>query len=140
MPGKKRRELSGDFGSYALGEGSWRLERTTPRPAQVFVRGVDAAAAAGAAGIPGMGAVLRDLVIEWDGGAARLAATTDGRRVEVIAASIIVHEPLDELYHALPLAELDAPARRVGRRVFRIARLPGGRFLLGLVAKSARRR
>jgi len=49
----------------------------------------------------------------------------------VKARSAIVHEPLPRLYEALPLVSLDAKARRFWRRVFRLVRIPGGRYLLG---------
>jgi hypothetical protein len=54
--------------------------------------------------------------------------------VEVTAA--IVHEPLGNLYESLPLASIDANARRFWRRVFRLVRIPGGRYLLRLLTRS----
>jgi hypothetical protein len=56
------------------------------------------------------------------------------------AQSVIVHEPLARLYEALPLVTLDAKARRFWRRVFRLVRIPGGRHLLGALARFPRRR
>jgi hypothetical protein len=42
------------------------------------------------------------------------------------------------LYEALPLAGFDATARRFWRRVFLLVRLPGGRYLLRLIAQRKR--
>ncbi len=58
----------------------------------------------------------------------------------VRAQSVIVHEPLARLYEALPLVTLDAKARRFWRRVFRLVRIPGGRYLLGALARLPRER
>jgi hypothetical protein len=58
----------------------------------------------------------------------------------VKARSAIVHEPLAHLYDAFPLAGLDAKARRFWRRVFRLVRIPGGRYLLGVLAHRTRDR
>jgi len=56
----------------------------------------------------------------------------------VEAANAIVHEPLEHLYERLPLISIDADARRFWRRVFRLVRIPGGRYLLKLLARSRR--
>jgi hypothetical protein len=40
------------------------------------------------------------------------------------------------LYESLPLVSIDANARRFWRRVFRLVRIPGGRFLLKLLTRS----
>jgi hypothetical protein len=50
----------------------------------------------------------------------------------------IVHEPLPKLYAELPLAGFDERARRFWRRVFRLVRIPGGRHLLGVLARRPR--
>ncbi|HMH88482.1 MAG TPA: hypothetical protein VK523_07555, partial [Steroidobacteraceae bacterium] len=63
-----------------------------------------------------------------------------GDRVATVeAASAIVHEPLEHLYESLPLVSIDADARRFWRRVFRLVRLPGGRFLLRILRPSGGR-
>ena len=78
----------------------------------------------------------RDIDIEWHAG--RGGTEHDLRpssRRSVQTHSAIVHEPLARLYEALPLAELDAKARRFWRRVFRLVRIPGGRYLLLAMAR-----
>jgi hypothetical protein len=54
--------------------------------------------------------------------------------------SVIVHEPLAQLYESLPLSDFDDNARRFWRRVFRVARVPGGRYLLRFLAQRTRNR
>jgi hypothetical protein len=39
----------------------------------------------------------------------------------------------------LPLASIDADARRFWRRVFRLVRIPGGRYLLKVLTRARRR-
>jgi len=38
-----------------------------------------------------------------------------------------------------PLASIDADARRFWHRVFRLVRIPGGRYLLKLLTRSGKR-
>ena len=54
------------------------------------------------------------------------------------ATSAIVHEPLGHLYESLPLVKFDAKARRFWRRVFRLVRIPGGRYLLKFLARTSK--
>jgi hypothetical protein len=42
------------------------------------------------------------------------------------------------LYDSLPLADFDRSAQRFWNRVFRVMRLPGGRFLLRFLARGGR--
>jgi hypothetical protein len=130
-----RRNLPGTFRAGTIGEGAWRLSRSEPDPIDVFVRG--AAAHASESFRTGK---VRDLGIEWRADALRLRWILDGRHDSVEAQSAIVHEPLPHLYAALPLATLDERARRFWRRVFRLLRIPGGRHLLGVLARRSRGR
>jgi hypothetical protein len=86
------------------------------------------------------GATLHDLGIEWQGQRVLITMTSAGRVATLEAASAIVHEPLGNLYAALPLAEFDGRARRFWRRVFLLVRIPGGRSLLGMLAHASRKR
>jgi hypothetical protein len=83
---------------------------------------------------------LMDLGIEWQAGKALLTFMSGGRVASVAAASAIVHEPLGELYDGLPLASIDADARRFWRRVFALVRFPGGRYLLTFLSRPKKRR
>ena len=135
MQPNMRRNLPGTFLTRNLGEGTWRLSRSEPTPVDVFVRGADS----------GVAEVLRpldvrDIGIEWRAQTAVLTVTSAGQISTVETQSAIVHEPLAHLYEALPLAGFDAKARRFWRRVFRLIRIPGGRYLLRLVARRRDRR
>ena len=83
---------------------------------------------------------VADIDIEWHAGAAALSMTSAGRSRSIQTHSAIVHEPLARLYEALPLAALDAKARRFWRRVFRLVRMPGGRYLLLAMARLTQAR
>jgi hypothetical protein len=133
MKPKMRRNLSGTFVAQNLQEGAWRLARSEPAPIDVLVRGVE----------PGAADVFRspsllDVDIEWQSATVVLTMTSAGRRRSVKTQSAIVHEPLVHLYDALPLVILDAKARRFWHRVFRLVRIPGGRYLLGAMARRTR--
>ena len=134
MKPKKRRKLPGTFLTRDLGEGAWRLSRGEAEPIDIFLRGTESGAQALRC------AFVRDIDIEWCVDAVVLTMTAAEQRRSVKAQSAIVHEPLARLYEALPLASLDAKARRFWRRVFRLVRLPGGRYLLGVVARRTRER
>ena len=130
-----RRQLSGTFLTQTLGEGAWRLSRRDPNPIDIFVRGGDATAAEAfrRAEVDGIG-------IEWRAGTVKLTLTSAERSVVATVRSAIVHESLPHLYEALPLVRLDARARRFWRSVFRLVRIPGGRYLLGFLARRGRGR
>jgi hypothetical protein len=133
MKSKMRRNFSGSFVAEQLGGGNWRLSQAAPRPIAVYLHGADGAAAQALATLePG------ELSLEWQARCALLTMTRDGSVHSVQAVSAIVHEPLEGLYECLPLASFDAKAQRFWRRVFRVVRIPGGRLLLGLFARSRR--
>jgi hypothetical protein len=135
MQPKMRRDLPGSFMARSLGDGAWRLSRSEPTPIDVFVRGADSDAAE-----VFRPPDVRDIGIEWRPQAAVLTVTSAGQIRTVATQGIIVHEPLAHLYEAVPLARLDAKARRFWRRVFRLVRIPGGRYLLGIVARRRAQR
>src|ERR1700738_4372530 len=135
MKPKMRRKLPGTFLARDLGEGAWRLSRGEAAPIDVFLRGTESGAA-DALRSP----FVRDVDIEWRAETVVLTMTSAEQVRTVKAQSAIVHEPLARLYEALPLVSLDAKARRFWRRVFRLVRLPGGRYLLGMVARRTRER
>ena len=76
--------------------------------------------------------------IDWGLEGAIVELTSGSEVLRIHAATVLVHEPLPALYGALPLAHFDARARRLWQRVFLLARLPGGRTLLRLLARRAR--
>jgi hypothetical protein len=135
MAPKMRRNFSGAFMSQDCGGGAWQLMRSAPHATTVYVREAERNAAQAFG--PGQ---ISDLGIEWHGERALLTFMSGGKAASVAAASAIVHEPLSDLYANLPLASIDADARRFWRRVFSLVRLPGGRFLLKLLTRSRRAR
>jgi hypothetical protein len=133
MNPKMRCHLPGTFVTRDLTEGTWRLSRSEPQPIDVILRGAESGAAE----------VFRapkvsDIDIEWGAEAAVLTLTTAERRRSIKTQSVIVHEPLPRLYEVLPLVSFDDKARRFWRRVFRLVRIPGGRYLLGVLARRTR--
>ena len=133
MKPKMRRKLSGTFAARDLGRGSWRLSRTEPPLVDILLRGAESSAAE-AFRPPAVG----DIEIEWEHGTVVLTMTSAHRRISINSRSAIVHEPLESLFDALPLAVFDSKARRFWSRVFRLVRIPGGRYLLGLLARRSR--
>jgi hypothetical protein len=135
MRAKMRRKLSGTFLTRDLGSGAWRLSRSEPAPADVFLRGAESGAAEAF-----RSPAVSDIDIEWRAEAVVLTLWAAERFRTVKAQSAIVHEPLAHLYEALPLVRLDEQARRFWRTVFRVVRIPGGRHLLGILARRTRNR
>ena len=132
MTPKKRRNLSGTFLVADMGQGAWRLSqhggtRQAPASIEVILRGVEARAADAL-----RHAEVHGVELEWHSDTVSVTIAAGGT-VEVQAA--VVHEPLPHLYGALPLAGLDAQARRFWRWVFLLVRIPGGRRLLGIWAR-----
>jgi hypothetical protein len=131
MAPKLRRNFPGDFAAHDAGNGTWQLRRAAPHALSVFLRETERGAARAFGEAP-----IVELGIEWQDGKALLTFMSGGRVESVEAASAIVHEPLEHLYESLPLVSIDANARRFWRRVFRLVRIPGGRFLLKLLTRS----
>jgi hypothetical protein len=131
MNPKMRRNFSGEFRAQDLGKGVWRLIRTSPPQAAVILQGAER----NAGQVFGAGAVL-NLGIEWHADMALLSFMSGDRVETVESASVIVHEPLEQLYEKLPLASFDAKARRFWRRVFSLVRIPGGRYLLRFLGRA----
>jgi hypothetical protein len=135
MKPKMRRNLPGTFLAQDLGDGAWRLSRSEDAPVDVFLRGTESGAAE-ALRSPS----VRDIGIEWRSETVVLTMTSAEQPRIIEARSAIVHEPLARLYEALPLVSFDANARRFWNRVFRLVRIPGGRYLLGALARRNRHR
>lgn len=130
-----RCNLPGTFLTRNLGQDRWRLSRGEPEPVEVLVLGSAAPTAESSRALE-----VRDIDIEWRTDSVWLTFISDGRPIAAPAQGAIVHEPLPRLYAALPLARLEEPGRRFWRRVFRLVRIPGGRYLLGFLARRSRGR
>jgi hypothetical protein len=131
MPPKLRRNLSGAFLPRDHGNGAWQLSRPAPHEINVFLRDAEHGAEQSFATGP-----VTDLGIEWHDAKVLLTFMSQRRVASVEAASAIIHEPLERLYERLPMVSIDADARRFWRRVFRLVRVPGGRYLLKVLARS----
>lgn len=135
MKSKMPRALSGAFAAQDLGNGAWRLTRCEPPNIDVFVHGAEFNAAQAL-----RAATVTDLSVEWHSDAVVLTLTSAERLRTVRTQSAIIHEPQPQLYDSLPLARFDTAARRFWRKVFRLVRIPGGRYLLRILARRTRDR
>jgi hypothetical protein len=127
-----RRKLPGPLVARNLGQGSWRIARGHPQPLTVILRGAPPEAEEALSALE-----AGDIDIEWHAGAVVLTMTAGGRTRSISARSALVHEPLAHLYDALPLAAVNEKMRGFWRRVFRLIRMPGGRYLLGVLARRS---
>jgi hypothetical protein len=134
MPAKPRRNFSGAFLPRDCGNGAWQLSRPPPHEINVFLRDAQQDAERSFATGP-----ILDLGIEWHDEKVLLTFLSAEKVASVGAASAIVHEPLERLYERLPTVSIDAAARRFWRRIFRLVRIPGGRYLLKVLARSRAR-
>jgi hypothetical protein len=128
------RSLTGDYRAESLGEGAWRLSSGAPGAAALYLSGADPQAA----GVLAQSRASRIGLVFGSSGVTVSWVTAQGTR-QLRARAATIHEPLPQLYEGLPLARFDARARRFWRRVFLLVRIPGGRRLLGLVARRANR-
>jgi hypothetical protein len=130
-----QRSLSGPFSATRLNSGLWQLTAAAPDGATVYLHGVGPEAANLLAG-----ARITALEFEWraDGVMVRMTGAEGVRHFK--SESVFIHDPKTLLYENLPLASFDANAQRFWRRVFRLMRVPGGRLLLGAIARRRGRR
>jgi hypothetical protein len=125
-----KKTLPGPFSARNIGAGVWQLETGALSGPEIYLRGTG----------PDAHELLRDVSItavgcEWRVDGVKVALTlANGVRYLTVGGAII-HEPRTRLYESLPLASFDSGARRFWKRVFRLMRLPGGRFLLGFIAR-----
>lgn len=132
MSKKVERALTGSIEAREIADGVWRLSSGSAGGVELMLRGTDAEGRATLANLRASKAV-----IVWDGAEAVVTLTTPGGPRRVRARTAILHEPKPSLYETLPLVRLDGTARRFWRRVFLLVRIPGGRRLLGLMARRA---
>ena len=127
--------VAGPFAAIDVGGGAWRLSGAAPAGVEILLRG----ASAGAAQVFADAARIDCIDLEWNRDIVIVRLTRAGAVTALLAHSAIVHEPQQDLYRCLPLAEFDAGAQTFWNRVFRLMRFPGGRFLLGLMSRRGRR-
>jgi hypothetical protein len=126
------RSFRGEFSARDLGSGAWRLTSNEPGGAEIHLMGVEPESVRLLAEAKAARVALR-----WGetGVVVTLITAAGPRQLKPRAAT--VHEPLPRLYESLPLERLDERARRFWRRVFLLVRIPGGRRLLGAMARRA---
>ncbi len=126
-----RKTWAGVFSCERSSERNWVITSVREPIVEIRLLGADLDARVVSDGV-------QSVRIDWlsEGATVDLISGSDVFRVH--AATVLVHEPLPALYRALPLADFDARARRFWQRVFWLARLPGGRTLLRLLARRAR--
>ncbi len=125
--------VGGPFAAVELGDGLWHFS-SGGAGNELYVRGI----------APAMAAALRGrefdaATIEWRAQGVTLVLVAQRRETSIAAQGVLCHQPLGDLFGALPLARFDDKARGFWRRVFWLMRIPGGRYLLRLIsARSAR--
>jgi hypothetical protein len=122
MGPKMRRNFSGAFVAHDRGDGTWQLTRAAPHEMAVILRDAERRAAHAFGAAP-----LLDLGIEWYPEKVLLTFISGNRVATVEATIAIVHEPLRHLYESF------------WRRVFRLVRIPGGRYLLKVLTRPGKR-
>ena len=127
---KVERMLTGAFRAMHLGAEAWRLTTGVPDSAEIYLTGVDSDAFAVLDG-----AAPSAVGLGWSAAGAVVTLVGPGARAHFRSRTATIHEPRPQLYQGLPLVVLDDKARRFWRRVFRIARIPGGRRLLRWIAQ-----
>jgi hypothetical protein len=126
------RTITASLEARELAPGVWQLSGDTAGGIDIILRGTDPEARATLAGIRASKAV-----VAWQHSGALVTLTSAGGPRQIRARTVIVHEPKALLYEGLPLVRMDGAARRFWRRVFWLVRIPGGRRLLGLVARRS---
>jgi hypothetical protein len=127
------RVLRGEFRVDSVGGDGWRIENLRAPHELLWLRGVGAQAAA----LPPR---ADHLTVVWRAdGRVALGLRAGETAVATDASSALLHEPRAELYESLPLPAYTPERARFWRRVFRLVRIPGGRLLLGWLARRSRR-
>jgi len=126
------RTLTGAFRATHLGADSWQLTTGAAGSAEIYLSGVDSDAFAVLDG-----AAPSAVSVAWSAAGASVTLIAPGASTQLRSRTATIHEPRPELYQGLPLVVLDDKARRFWRRVFWIARVPGGRRLLSWIAQRS---
>lgn len=128
------RTLTGAFRATHLAADTWQLSTGVAGAAEIYLSGVDRDASAML-----VGSMASAVTLAWSAAGATVTLTTPGATTQFSSRTATLHEPRPQLYRGLPLVILDNAARRFWRRVFLIARIPGGRRLLRWIAQRTRR-
>jgi hypothetical protein len=129
----KRHAVAGNFVGRPLGPGAWQLTTGATGGPEIYVVGAEPNSA-----ITLRGTTFTAVSCEWHSSGAVLTLTSSAGVKYLKARNATIHEPLIGLYERLPLVGFDDAARRFWRRLFRFVRVPGGRHLLGFIARRVR--
>jgi hypothetical protein len=122
-----RRMLAGTFRSEALGNGRWRLTGDGASRPTILLQG---------AMLQGpLEPSCTAVSLDWGGEQVAVTLQFPDRVQTFRARSASIQELEDTLYERLPLASFDARAQRFWRRIFLLARVPGGVALLRALAR-----
>src|ERR1700677_2434808 len=127
------RTLTGAFRATHLAADTWQLKAGVAGSPEIYLSGVDRDAFAALDG-----STPSAVTVAWSAAGATVTLISPGASTQFRSRTATIHEPRPQLYQGLPLVVLDDAARRFWRRVFLIARLPGGRRLLRWIAQRAR--
>jgi hypothetical protein len=128
-----RRIIAGPFLTRDLGNGVWQLTTGAPAPSEIYLQ----IARPDASGFL-KDASIMELDLDWRGAGVTVTLTGANGVNSLEARTAIIHEPKNRLYETLPLTSFDSGAKRFWKRVFTLMRIPGGRFLLGVIARRSR--
>jgi hypothetical protein len=129
-----QRFLTGEFHVEALGVQTWVFANRRQPGQMLLLRRVQAA--------PPLAAerTVEAFTVTWtDDRLVTVACSSEGRTWTVTAQAALLHEPVRQIYEQLPLPAFTPPMRRFWRRVFRLVRIPGGRWVIGWLARRSRR-
>jgi hypothetical protein len=127
------RTITARLTARELAAGVWQFSSGAPDGVEIILSGADPEARGFLTDVHASNAV-----IGWQREGTALVTLTGARgSMQIRARMVILHEPKTLLYDRLPLVKFDDAARRFWRRVFWLVRIPGGRRLLGLVARRA---
>jgi hypothetical protein len=128
-----RQSYPGPFSATKLNSGLWQLTAELADGARVYLRGAGPEASKLLAQMR-----IAALEFEWraEGVLVRVTGAEGVRHFQ--SESVVIHTPAARLYDSLPLASFDAAAQRFWKRVFRLIRIPGGRLVLGAIARRRR--
>lgn len=130
------RTLTGTFRTAHLAADVWQLTTSAAGSngaagsVEIYLSGVEPEASAVLDG-----ATPTAVCVAWSGAAATVTLVSPGASTQFRSRTATIHESRPQLYRGLPLVVLDDAARGFWRRVFLIARIPGGRRLLRWIAQ-----
>ena len=133
MSTRMERTLTGAFRATHLAADTWRLTTGVEGAAEIYLSGVDRDAFASL-----HAAAPRAVTLAWSVAGAAVTLISPGASTHFRSRTATIHEPRPLIYRGLPLVVLDSAAKRFWRRVFFLARMPGGRRLLRWIAQRRR--